>query len=290
MGLNSIQIRCLKNTHILSLLFLILYFPNQVYGYSLSLDKCLRGDCDAIWAVNSHFDDGLKSKSGALAEGFRIELEKLADYIFDEKLVSTIKDIQEMVDNNIITAEQATHRLLDHSNKIIDAVIGGFDESFEKSVDLVSIRVDSLQGAFFENLNLTWKNIGADIDCIATKREETINDLKDALEEFFKFDILGRFRSETSCDKEYAIPIKDKGLYTTSEAFLLWQCEIISQDTINTPAGTIAFHHSDVQLRASKLMCISSLGTPAPAARKIYFKYWLKAGRSSEIWHRASNF
>ena len=121
-------------------------------------------------------------------------------------------------------------------------------------------------------------------DCVAAKREnfirQTKNELADWLPVFFK--------RPSYCHNLFGIGVKNLSSYSDSEIFSLWQCNLKSQHTLNTPAATIALHYADIQMKASLMMCTAKFAHDSKIARDIYLKYWLESGKRADIWSQAA--
>ena len=250
--------------------------------FKREVTTCFSGGCDVAWKINQRIDQGIESKAQAAGKGVNKEMQKAADYIFDVKLAPFANTLQKMVNSEVVSAEEAASRLLDHVDIVLNTIVDNAQKSSEEIIELTFSKVNILQEDVFRNIKISWEKIAKDTDCIALKREKYVDSIRDLLKDAFIF-----FPTRTACHDKHGISVKDKSDYTDSEVFLLWQCGLTSKHTINTPAATMASHYGDIQQKASQMMCYSSLAGDAPSARSIYLMYWVESGKRADIWRRA---
>jgi len=244
------------------------------------------GGCDLYWAANKRFDEGIESKAEAAGRGLNKELKKAANYIFDKKLTPFVKDLEIMLGDKIISAEKAMKVIIDNIEKSTNTIINNADKKAKDIIKIASEEVDNQRKNFFADVSKTWKRVGTDIDCIASKREEYINNLR----ETFSFSFLDFFRPkrQTLCQKELNLNPAQSEHFDETDLFALWKCEVLSKNNKDTSSSKRRTRYGLIQKRASKMICFASLADDAPTLREFYLMHWLEASKNAEIWRRAS--
>ena len=273
----------------LLILFCSLTCSHSTYAFISTKDierefnSCISGGCDPVTEINRKVDDGIESKGRALGKGLRVEVAKLVKQIFDEQLRPFARELSTLIDDKIITTEDAAKRLLDRADKtIILAVTEASKAGTTLTQDIRNNIIVESGKIIKESLD----SLAYNLDCIPAKREIQLSRfLKDSL----ACKVSDYFCKKTKCHADLGIEAKPLSDYGMTQGYLLLNCFAERSINENMPATLIRAIYGDIQISASKCMCEASLAGESEVSKQVCYEKYQEAAKKAAIWRWASS-
>jgi len=146
----------------------LVWFSSQCY--SGDLGRCFSGGCDIAWQLNKRFDDGLRSKSEAIADPFKQAYFDIANDLFNARL----KPLIEHVDGRVKARIGDLRVLVLDTQKAIDIIIDAAAKAADKELKVIG-EIENKAKADIDDII---RQIDAEIEKIDCIAKGTIDDVR----------------------------------------------------------------------------------------------------------------